>query len=257
MFAWLRARRVRAHLARPFPADWATILARDVAHYDLLTESQQAALRECVQVLVAELHWEGANGLLVTDRMRVVVAAGAALLLLRERHDYFAQVSGVILYPGAFRRPGDDDDVLAPDPGELAGEASHRGPVVLSWPEARAEAADPTLGYHLVVHEFAHQLDHASGEADGTPPLPDRAAAGRWHAAFAPALERHLAELRATGESLFSPDALDPVEFFADCCEAFVASPRDLLEVEPEVYRELSGYFGLDPAAWSAADAGE
>ena len=246
MLAWLRARRRRALLAEPFPGEWAAILSRDVAHYRSLDDARRATVRECVRVLAAELHWEGANGLVVTDRMRVIVAAGVALLMLRDRHDYFRRVPSVILYPGPFRRP-DSDDVLVPDLGELSGEAADRGPVVLSWPEARDELADPSPGYNLVVHEFAHQLDYASGEANGTPPLPDRAAGERWRAAFEPALARHLAD---PGESLFSPDAADPVEFFADCCEAFFASPADLLADEPRVYAELAAYFGVDPARW-------
>ena len=249
MFTWLRSRRRRHVLSQGFPVDWLTILTRDVAHYRVLTESHQAAVRECVQILVAELLWEGANGLVVTDRMRVVVSAGVALLMLVDRRDYFRRVPSVILYPGAFRRP-DLDDVLAPDEGELSGEAADRGPVVLSWPEARDEAADPTMGYHLVVHEFAHQLDYMSGEANGTPPLVDRAANERWRMIFEPALQRHLGELMAGGESLFSIDAADPVEFFADCCEAFFASPRDLIVEEPEVYATLAEYFGVGAAEW-------
>ena len=61
MFTWLRSRRREALLRQAFPADWLAILSRDVAHYRVLNESQRSAVRECVQVLVAELHWEGAK----------------------------------------------------------------------------------------------------------------------------------------------------------------------------------------------------
>ena len=233
-------------LAKPFPSEWATILTRDVAHYRVLNEPHRATVRECVQMLVAELNWEGANGLVVTDRMRVVVAAGVSLLMLRDRHDYFRRVPSVILYPGPFRRP-DSDDVLAPDLGELSGEAADRGPVVLSWPDARDELADPSPGYNLVVTSSPTNSITPAARRTARPRCPTARPARRWQAAFEPALARHLA---TPNNSLFSPDAIDPVEFFADGCEAFFASPADLLAHESRVYGELAAYFGVDPAEW-------
>ena len=61
--------------------------------------------------------------------------------------------------------------VLMDAPGAVDGEAHHAdGPVMLVWPSARREAADPRLGRDVVLHEFAHKLDMLDGTIDGTPP---------------------------------------------------------------------------------------
>ena len=55
--------------------------------------------------------------------------------------------------------------------GDRLGEAHHRGPVIVSWAEIRANAFEPGDGQNLVFHEFAHQLDMLNGAFDGTPDL--------------------------------------------------------------------------------------
>ena len=251
MLAWLRARRRRAVLADPFPPHWDVVIRRNVARYGHLTPPQQARVRDATRILVAEKRFEGCGGLAVTPEMRVTVAAQAGLLLLADGHDYFARVPTVLLYPGAFRVPDPDDfeeDEVADT--VLTGQAADRGPVVVSWPDALAEGRHPAGGFNVVVHEFAHQLDYLAGDIDGTPPLPDRAAVTRWKAVFAAALSTHSADLREHGESLFSEDAADPGELFADACEALFCVPRDLRADHPAVYDLLAAYFGVDAAGW-------
>ena len=252
MFTWFRARRRRALLSAPFPPYFDAVLRRNVALAGRLPAALHARHRAATRILVAEKRWEGCGGLAVTDEIRVTVAGQAALLLLADVHDYFARVPAVLVYPAEFRTPDPDDgeeDEVAGD--VLSGQAADRGPVVVSWADARAEGRDPDAGYNVVVHEFAHQLDFLDGEPNGTPPLPDRAARLRWHDVMQPALDQHLADVRATGESLFSPDAADSVEFFADACEALFGSPRDLRADYPDVYELLARYFGVDPAGWA------
>lgn len=254
MFAWVRARRRRKLLATPFPPYWEAVLRRNVAHFAYLPAAQQAAVRDITRILVAEKAWEGCNGLHVTPEMPVTIAAQAALLLLADRHDYFARVPTVLVYPDAFVTPDPDDWEEDEVSGEvLAGQATDRGPVVLSWAAVLAEGRDPSIGHNLVVHEFAHQLDYLDGEPNGTPPLPDAAARARWHAVMQPAMAEHLSDLKATGESLFSPDAADEVEFFADACEAFFCSPHDLRADYPAVYELLAATFAVDAAGWFPA----
>ncbi len=251
MFAWVRDRRRRKLLEAPFPPYWETVLKRNVAHFARLPAAQQVAVRGITQVLVAERAWEGCGGLHVTPEMPVTIAAQAALLLLGDRHAYFARVPTVLVYPDAFVTPDPDDweeDEVGGD--ILSGQATDRGPVVLSWAAVLEEGRDPSVGHNLVVHEFAHQLDYLDGDPNGTPPLPNAAARTRWHAVMQPALATHLDDLKATGESLFSPDAADEVEFFADACEAFFCSPHDLQADYPAVYGLLAGYFAVDAAGW-------
>ena len=182
VFAWLKKRRRTKALARPFPAEWLEILDRNVAPYSVISTQQQANLRDCVRIFIAEKNWEGCNGLTLTDEMRITVAGYACLLLLGMEHDYFSHVLSVLIYPAGFRVPTKKNLSGVVLEGEVAldGEAVYRGTVILSWQEALADVTHPWDGENLILHEFAHQLDMLNREIDGTPPLHSREQAKRW-----------------------------------------------------------------------------
>lgn len=259
-FAWLRARRRRKLLAEPFPIRWERFLAENVGHFPLLTAAEQARVRDTTRVLVAEKQWEGGRGLFVTEEMKVTVAAQAALLLLGTDHDYFARVDSVVIYPSAFRTPvlddGWEDDELSD--GELDGQAHYRGPVLLSWDVVKEEAADPTCGHNLVLHEFAHQLDFLDGEGNGTPDLGDRELETRWKYVMTVAFRDHRKAIdraeKTGGETFFSEQAAETEdEFFADATEAFYCSPHDMRAEYPDVYALFAAYYKVDPTRWFPA----
>ena len=174
LFAWLRQRRRRQLLATPFPEEWLAYLRNNVALYQLLTEAEQARLRDALRVFVAEHHWEGCGGLTVTDEMKVTIAAQACLLLLNLDHEDFSRIGSILVYPSGYRTPVEHrnpDGTVGRDPGRL-GEAWYRGPVILAWDTVLSSGRRALEGQSLVLHEFAHQLDFLDGYADGTPPLP-------------------------------------------------------------------------------------
>lgn len=253
MFSWLRNRRRRKLLEEPFPPWWEAVLRRNVGHYPRLSDAERARLRDVTRVLVAEKRWEGCGGFHVTDEVKVTVAAQAALLLLGIDHDYYARVDSVIVYPSVFRTPnpedGWEDDELSDTC--LSGQAVYRGPVILSWDEVLPEGRDPDLGYNVVVHEFAHQLDFLDYEVNGTPPLDDPALAAKWGPVMTAAFERHRKALKRGHDTFFTEHAADDAtEFFADASEAFYCRPADLRTEEPGVYELLKGYYRVDPLLW-------
>jgi MtfA peptidase len=253
MFNFWRNRRRRQLLAEPFPVHWEAILARNVGHYAHLTTPQKAKLRDILRIFIAEKKWEGSRGFVVTDEVRVTIAAYAALLVLGMEHEYFQTVDAIIVYPTTFASPNpedwEDDEVTDPN---LAGQAVYRGPVILSWDAVLAEGRDMTCGQNVVLHEFAHQLDFLDQAIDGTPPLDDPALAKRWAPVMQAAYDRHLQQLEASDEAPFFSEhaAENETEFFADATEAFFCSPHGLKEVEPEVYDLFLAYYRLKPHEW-------
>jgi MtfA peptidase len=254
MFGFFRDRRRKKLLAEPMPRHQEVVLERNVAHYALLTADQRAKMRDVTRVLVAEKTWVGCNGLHVTDEIRLTVAAETSLLLLGVTdHDYFRRVESILVYPDVFGSPnpedGYEDDDLSED--ERGGQAWYRGPVIVNWKDTLHEARNPDLGYNVVIHEFAHQLDFLDGETNGTPPLGSRAAEERWKAVMTRAFERHKLELNLGTETFFSEQAGDnEAEFFADAAEAFYCKPHELSDEDADVFDVLAGYFHLDPRAW-------
>jgi Mlc titration factor MtfA (ptsG expression regulator) len=251
LFAWLKRRRRRRLLAAPFPAVWLAHLRRNVAAYEILTEAEQARLRDDLRVFIAEKSWEGCGGLTVTDEIRVAIAAQACLLLLGVEHDYFERVRTILVYPTAYRSPDGEvgpDGVVREGIGRL-GEAWHRGPVVLAWDEVRAGGQNHRDGRNVVLHEFAHQLDFLDGLIDGTPPLRDAEQYREWQRVMTAEFDRLRADVeRGRATLLDAYGATNPGEFFAVATECFFEKPRQLQEQHPEVYEVLRGYYCQDPA---------
>lgn len=252
--AWRRWRRSRV-LRQPFPPAWRAVLRQRLPLFARLPVPLQQQLRQRIQLFVAEVPVIGCRGLVVTEEMRVLIAAQASLLALHRGADAWPQLRQVLLYPGPFvvdRAVNDGAGLQRAERRVLAGESWARGPVILSWPDVLEGAADPDDGRNVVIHEFAHQLDQETGAANGAPWLGGRRAAReRWArvlgAAFAELQHRH-----AAGEPsvLDAYGAQEPAEFFAVACEAFFERPAALAEEQPALFAELRGYFRVDPRGW-------
>jgi Mlc titration factor MtfA (ptsG expression regulator) len=252
--AWVTAGRRARVLRQPFPAAWREILRRRMPAYSTLPAHLQLQLKKHVQVLVAEKPFVGCAGLMVTDEMRVLVAAQAALLLLNRRAGYFPELRQVLMYPGAFRVERNEDGgagLQHETRRVLAGESWQQGQVLLSWEDVLAGAADPHDGRNVVIHEFAHQLDQERGRANGAPWLGRREAYAPWAAVLGAEFSA-LRERLARGEpSLIDPDAAtEPAEFFAVVSEHFFEQPAALAEAHPALYGQFAEYYRTDPRHW-------
>jgi Mlc titration factor MtfA (ptsG expression regulator) len=237
----------------PFPAEWLGILRERLPYYRLLSRNEQTELRKLIRVFLAEKKFEGCGGLEMTDEIRVTIAAQACILLLNRKHDYYAGLRSVLVYPSSYQAPSQFVDpvgvVHEGDQGRL-GEAWLRGAVILSWDDVRRGSADFQDGHNVTLHEFAHQLDQEDGIFDGAPVL----AKGSHYRSWARVL---LKEYKALGkaaergqETLIDQyGATNPAEFFAVITEAFFERPKALKEKHPELYEELRKFFHQDPLA--------
>ncbi len=253
LFRWLRERRRQALLAEPFPAAWLDVLAARVAIYRALDPGEQNRLRGLLRILIAEKSWEGCKGLELADDIRVTIAAQAALLILGRRNLHFDNVQTILVYPEAFRaleqRPVIADVALQGESARL-GEAHLRGPVILSWADAKQDAAEPGFGQNLVFHEFAHQLDMQNGEADGVPILP-RPLRMRWQHIMAKEYERLCRAADRRIKTVLDPyGATDEAEFFAVVTESFFDDPLRLRDQHPKLYELLREFYGVEPTKW-------
>lgn len=253
---WLRVRRSKVR-AVAFPATWRKILQRRVPLVRRLPAHLQMQLKKNMQVFIAEKSFLGCAGLQITEEMRVVIAAQACLLILNRATDYFANVRQVLVYPGAFfvnRTSMDYAGVQRENRHALAGESWSQGQVILSWQDTMEGASIPDDGRNVVIHEFAHQLDQENGAARGAPPptLGDtQYDARRWSQVFQAAYAQLQSEVEGGVQGLINHyGAQDPAEFFAVVSEVFFEQPSELVRHYPALYRELSGYYKVDPAAW-------
>lgn len=247
---WRRGRLRR----RPFPAAWRDILRRRVPYYRRLPADLQLQLKRHILVFLAEKSFVGCDGLEIDDDMRVIIAAQACLLLLNQRRThYFPRLHQILVYPGAFvanKRHTDAAGLVHETRTVMTGESWSHGQVILAWDDVLAGAENPGDGRNVVIHEFAHQLDQEKGHATGAPLLA-RARYRRWHEVMT--REFTLLRLAAhNGEpSLFDYyGATDPAEFFAVISETFFERPTEVATLHPELYRELSAFYRLEPLSW-------
>lgn len=251
----LRERRRAALRARPFPQNWQSLLRAHVPLYSRLPADLREQLHGHIQVLLAEKDFHGAGGLVVTDAMRLVIVAQAALLLLNRPVDYFPGLYSIVVHPAAFvvdREHWDAAGLHHQERQELSGESWETGQLVLSWDDSLASGMACGDGYNVVLHEFAHQLDLGSGEMNGMPRLDTPAARQAWAAAFTSAYADHCARVDAGEDTWLDPYAASaPEEFFAVITEAFFELPGELQAEYPAVYACLQEYYRVDPRPWS------
>jgi Mlc titration factor MtfA (ptsG expression regulator) len=253
---WLRERRRKKLLAAPFPAGWEAHVLRNVAHYRWLDARERQHLRDLVRVFVAEKHWEGCGGLVLTDEIRVTIAAQACLLILGLPNELYRSVHSILVYPSTVvvpqRHLGAFEVPLKPVEGPLPilGQAQFRGPVILVWGAVKRTGRHPESGHNVVYHEFAHKLDMLDGRADGTPPLHGRAEYQRW----VRVCSREYRALREQAEQgtrslLEAYGATNEAEFFAVVTEQFFDQPVALRRHHPDLYGVLKDFYRQDPVS--------
>lgn len=120
---------------------WSDVL-RAYPFLDLPDSGQAEQLRARAAWILASKTMNEAGGLVLTDYMRLAIAAQAALPVLNLPLSLYEGWSEIIVYPGGFRvarRRQDEDGVVHEYVEDAAGEAWEGGPVVLSWEEPEPE----------------------------------------------------------------------------------------------------------------------
>lgn len=214
----------------------------------------QLKLKERIQVFMAEKPFIGCGGLIITDEIRVTLATQACMLIINRADYYYPNVHQILVYPGAFvvnRNHTDNIGVLQNHSHVLSGESWAHGQVILSWQDALEGAAIIDDGKNVVIHEFAHQLDQEKGYANGAPSLSGQEHYRRWSRILNAEFSQLQTQVANEQPSLFGAyAATSPAEFFAVASEVFFEQPQRLAEEHPELYFELSRYYGLNPQSW-------
>ncbi|MEX0742468.1 MAG: M90 family metallopeptidase, partial [Phycisphaeraceae bacterium] len=244
IWKWWKNFKRRRILAEPFPEDLEHVLREHLPVYRTLSGEERAKIQNDSRILMAEKHWEGCGGLNLTDRMKVLIAAQAVLLILSLQHDYYRRVGSILVYPDTFIAPS-----KAEGPGGMVsesdvpahGQAVSSGTVILAWTPIIEGAADPHDGRNVVFHEFAHKLDMLDGFVDGTPPLANQRQYDAWTRIMTEHYEQLREDLKAGRRTLLDPyAATNPAEFFAVATECFFEIGSTLKRRHPDLYRLLA-----------------
>ena len=217
-----------------------------------LSADEARRLKEFAIVFLAEKEFTPVRGVKLSEDDRLEIALQACLPILELGLDWYDGWVGIVVHPSDFhvkRSHTDQDGVVHEWDDELAGESWPGGPVVLSWEALDDSGSVAEGGANVVLHEFAHKLDMMSGDADGVPPLPSRAARERWLEVFDAEFDRFCADVEARRETVLDPYAAEhEAEFFAVASEAFFESPNALKGEFPRLYGLFKDFYRQDPA---------
>ena len=249
---WQRWRDARTLEKRPIPDPlWRLTLAR-FPFLAFRSSADVARLRDLSTLFLARKEFTGAHGLDIDDEMAVAIAAQACLPVLELGLSWYDGFVGIVVHADAVvarREVTDDDGVVHHYDEELSGEAMHRGPVMLSWTDVDEAGESADRGYNVVIHEFAHVLDMRTGDANGVPPLSDRASQVEWAQILTAEYATFCERIDHDEDTFLDPyGAQAPEEFFAVAAEAFFVAPHELRAEHPAFYELLRGFFRQDPA---------
>jgi len=229
---------------------WQQVSREALSHF-YLSDEELAELRKLASLFLLRKTISGAGGFKIDDYVCAVIAAQACLLVLKLDLDYFDGWVEVIVYPDSFvvtREERDAMGVVHTRRSVLGGEAWGRGPLVLSWMDARPEARGHNQGSNVILHEFAHKLDMLDGSADGTPPLHPDMKLRDWIDTFTETYD----QLRKCIEHSHSTEinsyaATNPAEFFAVVTEEFFTVPEKLHHYHQGIYEQLQLFYRQNP----------
>lgn len=240
--------------SRSFPKQWLGIINRNVAIYHHLDRDRQRELQGHVQIFLKEKQFIGCLGLVVTEEMRVTIAAIACFLLFNRRHTYFPNLRTILIYPNAYVVTETVSDGLVVQQRQTTrlGESWKRDQLVLAWAQIAQDIKQWQDGHNVVLHEFAHQLDQEEEPTEGVPILPRQSDFDLWAEVMSRAyldLCDRLKRNKKTGINSYG--ATSPAEFFAVITETFFEKPTVLVKHYPDLYAVLQRYYHLNPVEWT------
>lgn len=207
---------------------WRHILEHELRFYRKLDARQRAKLAGDVTTFASK-EFVGLDGFVVDDRVRVHVAATAALLVLGLDISLFDHVRRIEMREARYL---DEQGNIAEGHYEYATPDS--GPVgilTLAWKGMLDGAARPD-GAHVGIHELAHALDHRLGEQL----LAQHERCEVW---------RHALRDMPLHGGLIIAD-VDGPELFAVASELFFERPMTLMRIDPELFFELVDIYKVD-----------
>jgi len=221
------------------PANLRQLLTNHVAFYNKLGPDKKALFEARVRDFLASVAIRGVD-VIVEDADRVLIAAGAIIPIFAFPDWRYNNLSEVLLYKDTFNKEylttGGERNVLG-----MVGDGALRREMLLSKPSIRASFQNDEDGYNTVIHEFAHLLDKADGDADG---VPEYLLADPYIMPWITKMHETINEMKTgVSKDINIYGATDDAEFFAVVSEYFFERPDELKANHPELYDMLERMF--------------
>ena len=208
----------------PLSAANIALIESRVPLYTRLPKELHEQLQGCINYFLADKAFIGCEGVVITDEIRLVIAANACMLVVNRERKHFPGFKTILVYPAAYvaKEVRYDGAVEIHGSSTRAGESWHRGPIVLSLSDVMHGSANEEDGHNVVLHEFAHKLDEENGIMDGLPVLRESADYKEWANVLTREYDQFLDRVEQGKNRVIDEyGAVSAPEFFAVATESF------------------------------------
>ncbi|HSZ71589.1 MAG TPA: zinc-dependent peptidase [Cytophagaceae bacterium] len=204
--------------------------------YKTLNKTERAEFERRVSYLIQDKEFMGRQNLVVTDRMKVLIAATLAQIAFGFEFISFEDFDKIIIFPKAY---------YSQHTGHYhKGEVNSSGIIMLSWEDFLEGFRIADDGYNVGLHEIAHALrieDAIPGNEYHFLKDSDLAV---WNALAEPEYDN----IRAGKPSFIRSYAgTNRQEFFAVCVEQFFEQPQDFHDTLPQLYNAMAKLLKQNP----------
>ena len=165
------------------PQDWEDQVGSVVARWSDYSVEERTTLRDHMVRLLGEKRWEAANGFTLTEEMRLVISAQAAMLILGLDWGAYRKVGDIIVHPTTLVLQGERASasmagLMTDEPMAILGQADRRRLDAVQCARAVEAAASSALSparHHRlrnlpVPRHHLHRLSRLSPSALPPPP---------------------------------------------------------------------------------------
>lgn len=216
-------------------------LKKFVPYYNLLSERHKRLFIMRTQMFMNYHSFEGRDGLLITEEMRVRIAATAVQLTFGLKEYLLRHFVTIVVYPDVYVSPATGD--------WHKGETNIRGSIVLSWKHFVEGFETTEDKLNLGLHELAHALDLGRLVKDADPFF------FRYFLKWSAVANETYMEVGASEYHFLRNYAgTNMREFFAVSVEHFFEDPEGFSNELPLLYQHLCVLLHQDPLRIAAGD---
>ncbi|MCT4589461.1 MAG: zinc-dependent peptidase [Carboxylicivirga sp.] len=231
---------------KPIPAEWRTILVKEVSYYNALNDEEKKRFEFKIQEFLLNCKVTGVKTQVdVIDR--VLVAASAIIPIFHFKEWKYSNIDEVLLYPNMFNErfetQGDDRAILG-----MVGSGVMEGKMILSKEALRHGFKNGSDKKNTAIHEFVHLIDKSDGTIDGVPSLLlDKQYTIPW----IDLINQKIDEIYQEKSDINPYGGTNRAEFFSVISEYFFERPKLLKDKHPELYELLEKVFKQDMSSRS------
>lgn len=222
----------------PFSTEWRTILIKNVAYYNSLSNDEKSLFEYKVQEFLLNCRITGIKTQVdITDKL--LVASSAVIPILKFSEWRYTNLHEVLLYPSLFNEDFETEGTGRRIAG-MVGNGYMEGMMILSKHALKLGFANESDKKNTAIHEFVHLIDKTDGTIDG---IPELLLEKQYTIPWIDLINKKIDEIYNNKSDINPYGGTNNAEFFSVVSEYFFERPKLLDKKHPELYALLEEIF--------------